>query len=312
MPKTNKKFLGLLILPLFLFLSTEAFSDSASSRILSDAQKAYAAKDYGKAARLYQEVVQGDPANAVAFEALGNCEYALGHKAEALTAYNNSLVINPYNAQLASFAEKLRMQIKDSQPAAESPTPALTPIAPVEHIWKKGSGYDYIGPEYDLSAGPVFGLGGTGIGLDQTYYFTNGGMFALGGAANVYIFGLNSPNLTYFGEGLLQLRVTFGDGVARPFLLVGGGLNAIDSANAFSSAGSYDSFSFVVDPMLVAGAGVLFSVSEYFRLFLQAKASITFLSGVNTTLSSVGYTQTPSSGGTLTYYPVLFGFAVYF
>ncbi len=313
MRKINLRFLVLLFLPVFVSLTQGVFSQTISDKDMTAANQAYAAKDYLKAKGLYQAIIQNNSLNAAAFQGLGNCEYALGNKAQALESYNNSLAVYPSNQSLAAFVEKLKKQIAATQPAAQTATALVATTTPVaEHIWKRGGSFDYRGPEYDLSLGPAFGLGGTGLGMDETVYFMNGGMFALGFAGNVYLFGLNSPTLTYCGEGLLQLRVTFGGAVARPYILAGRGLNAIYNSNGFSNPGSNYTFSFVTDPMMVAGGGVLFSIGQYFRLFLQAKASIVFLTGVNTNITSQGYNQTQSSGGTLVYYPAQFGFAAYF
>lgn len=295
-----RNLLKLILVPALLAPAQGAFSQTTSG--LSDANQAYAAGQYAKAARLYRAVLQGDPQNAKAYQGLGNSEYAQGNKGEALAAYDKSLALNPDNPKLAGFVQGMKAQGVTEPAAAAQPAPKANA--------NRGGQFDWNGPEWNISLGPAFGSGGTGIGVDDTYYFVNGSVFALGVAGNVYLFGLDTSNVTYCGEALLQFRVAFGDGPIKPYVLGGGGFNAIYSTNAFSTSGSGQYISFVTDPEVVGGAGVLFSLNRYFRLYLQGKASVVFLSGDTTTIANGGFTQSVSGGGTLTYYPVEFGMAI--
>jgi tetratricopeptide (TPR) repeat protein len=84
----------------------------------------YQAKDYANAARYYQAAVRLDPNLAQAHQALGNCQYMLGRRAEALASYERALALNPANTQLAAYVNNLRARV--GTPAASTPAGTAT------------------------------------------------------------------------------------------------------------------------------------------------------------------------------------------
>jgi Flp pilus assembly protein TadD len=71
------------------------------------ANQAIANKDYNTALQDYQAAANADPNNAGAYQGEGTCYYYLGQKAEALTAFNKALQLNPGNTQLSNFVKAL-------------------------------------------------------------------------------------------------------------------------------------------------------------------------------------------------------------
>ncbi|HEY5039367.1 MAG TPA: tetratricopeptide repeat protein, partial [bacterium] len=82
------------------------------------AGKLYAAKNYSQAAQYYYAAVKLNPSHAMAYQGLGNCYYALGRKADALTFYKRASALQPNNAQLAQFVQNLQAQVGGGQAAA--------------------------------------------------------------------------------------------------------------------------------------------------------------------------------------------------
>ncbi len=81
---------------------------SSSSDSLAKGNVAMGQKDYVSALQQYQAAVSADPNNAGAYQALGTCYYYLGQKAEAVSAFEKSLALNPANTQLANFLNALK------------------------------------------------------------------------------------------------------------------------------------------------------------------------------------------------------------
>lgn len=295
-----KKSLKLWNLSLVLFFSaitSAAFSQTLAGQDVDSANQAYNSRNYIEAEQLYQAAIQSDPNNALAYQGLGNCELAQGEKNKAIADYKKSLSIKPDNTQLSAYVQKL-----ESQPSTDSDTATTR-----THRGGGNFNYQYNGPEWDSSLGTAFGPAGAGLGEDSTYYFMNNNTFGLGIAGNFYLFGLSSSSLTYYAEELLQFRVTLGEGSIRPFILAGGGLNEIFS---FNSSAYNSSFSDVTDPMVTVGGGVHFCLTQYLRLYLQARASIVFLNNTGLNYSEeFGLGQSVASGGTLVYVPVQAGLA---
>ena len=69
--------------------------------------KLYNSQQYGQAVRYFQAAVQLDPSNWQAYQGLGMCDYAMGDKASAKTAFDKSLTLHPNNPPLAKFDESM-------------------------------------------------------------------------------------------------------------------------------------------------------------------------------------------------------------
>ena len=74
---------------------------------LDAAQAAYAAGDVDGAWAKVAPVLQAEPGNAAAWQLLGNCQYAKGDAAGALTSWKYALSLNPDNPTLKSFVDSL-------------------------------------------------------------------------------------------------------------------------------------------------------------------------------------------------------------
>jgi tetratricopeptide (TPR) repeat protein len=69
----------------------------------------------------YKAVVEDDPQNWKAYQALGGCEYQLSRKDDAIRHYRISLAVNPNNKELQTFVDQISASV--AAPTA-SPTPS--------------------------------------------------------------------------------------------------------------------------------------------------------------------------------------------
>jgi tetratricopeptide (TPR) repeat protein len=88
-----KKAAAFLFLLALLFTSHTTLADALSS----EAEAAFAAKDWAKAARAYEQLTQREPKNGQAWYRLGVAHHSLGHYNPAIAAYGRALEINPGN-----------------------------------------------------------------------------------------------------------------------------------------------------------------------------------------------------------------------
>jgi tetratricopeptide (TPR) repeat protein len=87
---------------------------AASSLAAGD--QAYQARNYAQAEQNYYDALKLDPRSAQAYEGVGDCEYMMGNKAEALKAFEKSLTLAPANYKLRDFAQSLRSQLSAGGP----------------------------------------------------------------------------------------------------------------------------------------------------------------------------------------------------
>jgi hypothetical protein len=66
------------------------------------------AKDYNGAVQNYQNAVNANPSSEGAYQGLGTAYYYLGQKDQALNAFQQALQLDPNNARLAAFVNKLK------------------------------------------------------------------------------------------------------------------------------------------------------------------------------------------------------------
>lgn len=108
----------------FAFLLMMALPSSGSAQGASDAQyytagnQMYQARNYAQAAQYYYAAVKINPNNAMAYQGLGNCYYALGRKSDALAYYQRASALQPGNTQLAQFVQNLQAQVNGGGAAA--------------------------------------------------------------------------------------------------------------------------------------------------------------------------------------------------
>jgi len=127
----------------------------------------YTAKDYQGGYYAYEAGLKQDPNNAAGYQGLGDCLYGLGRQSEALGAFQQSLVLNPNNPQLATFVKsfkpldtiavetnKTKVVYTDEELGISTPTPTAQGVTTVSHAeakyglfkdgWIRGyAGYDY-------------------------------------------------------------------------------------------------------------------------------------------------------------------------
>jgi tetratricopeptide repeat protein/Bor protein len=66
------------------------------------------AKDYNGAVQNYQNAVNANPSSAGAYQGLGTAYYYLGQKDQSLNAFEQALQLDPNNARLSAFVNKLK------------------------------------------------------------------------------------------------------------------------------------------------------------------------------------------------------------
>ena len=108
----------LAVMSLFLTLALPTLSPAQdnSAQYYQSANTAYSQQNYDQALRYYKAAVQQNPQMWQAYQGLGNCYYAKGDKASALTNYQQSLQINPNNPQLSQFVQTLQPSMASSVP----------------------------------------------------------------------------------------------------------------------------------------------------------------------------------------------------
>jgi hypothetical protein len=78
-----------------------------SDRYRSVGNQLYQAKDFNKALLYYKAAVQADPQDWIAYQTLGNCEYSLGQREDAVNDFQRSLNLHPNNPALQNFLNHL-------------------------------------------------------------------------------------------------------------------------------------------------------------------------------------------------------------
>ncbi len=89
-------------------------------------------KNYDAAIGWYNKATQAEPNNAHAWQALGNAYYGKGDKADAISAWDKAVALDPSNTQLAAYVNQLNgAATASSAPAAstqaEAPATVSTP-----------------------------------------------------------------------------------------------------------------------------------------------------------------------------------------
>jgi tetratricopeptide (TPR) repeat protein len=77
-----------------------------------------AAKSFDKALQYYQAALQLKPDHVPSLVGVGNSQYSLGRKQEALAAYEKALELDPKNTQVEQFVKSLKAQPASAAPAA--------------------------------------------------------------------------------------------------------------------------------------------------------------------------------------------------
>jgi len=96
-----------LLLALIFFSGSSVIFAATSDQYLAAGDQLYQAQDFNKALLYYKAAVQVDPQNWKAYLSLGNCEYSMGDRENAINNFQKSLNINPNNPSLQSFVNQL-------------------------------------------------------------------------------------------------------------------------------------------------------------------------------------------------------------
>jgi len=104
------KFFGVLLLLILLTTGSALAAPKTAAQYLASGAQLYSSKDYQGAAYSYEAGLVLDPNNAGGYQGLGDCYYFLGRQADAMTAYQKSLALNPNNPKLVDFVKTFKPQ----------------------------------------------------------------------------------------------------------------------------------------------------------------------------------------------------------
>lgn len=91
------------------------FGTTASIPLDQQADSAYAADDFARAAALYQEVMKSEGTSSALYYNLGNCYYRLGKPGLAIVNYERALRLDPSDASAKANLEFVNSKIFDRQ-----------------------------------------------------------------------------------------------------------------------------------------------------------------------------------------------------
>lgn len=259
----------------------------------------YTGKNYSQALRYYDAAVQADPNLWQAYQGLGNCYYALGDKAKAVSNYQRCLSLHRDNPQLSAFVDSLRAQMKADASAPKDKYSA----AETNRILRTASGetgaYFEAGPSAGVAQESQLGLAPSAGG--GAFYFLDPS-FGIGGMVHLYLFGTSTTQSypyttqsltpgTYTvttKEGLSSLEIVpclkykFEGGDFKPYLV--GGLGLAFLSVSVSTAYKYQNgppngyqnngtglVRPQIDPLIDAGIGLEYSLDWHTRIFLETR-----------------------------------------
>jgi hypothetical protein len=259
-------------------MMTEACAQDINQS-LTVANQLYSAKEYAKAIPYYENAKQIDPNSAAAYQGLGNCYYTLGRNAEALTAFETALSLNPGNSQLASLVKSLKALTGPSAPKATvSATPSVSATPTPSSNFELSA---MAGTAIGMGTGNSLGFGGAASG----YYLLDSD-FGVGASIGYRNFSSSAGNSMAVGgnsisiiEILGSVKYFFDGDQLWPYLVGGAGLALSPSP-------------FTTYPLLELGGGAQYSINNEMSLFGQVSFNVLF-----------------SDGGTFSYIPVMVGVA---
>jgi tetratricopeptide (TPR) repeat protein len=221
----------------------------------------YSQKKYDMAIQYYEACLDVDSRFWQAYQGLGNCYYAKGDNAKALTNYQRSLSLHQDNPGLSTFTNSLRTQTDASN---KTNTPAhftgedkkiLTASSEtsVEH--------------FELA--PCLGIAGcelgTGIGLGASGYYMFDSLFGIGGITRLYLFGSDFYGSTNSLEIVPAIKLKLDDKTINPYLVGGFGLTLVSAGNDNG-----------IFPIFDAGIGLEYSLDDKMSLFLEGRVDTIF------------------------------------
>lgn len=99
----------------------------------------YNTKDYDKAILYFGAAVKLDPNNAAAYQGRGNCYYAKGLYANALTDYQQVQHLRP-SPQIDAFVAKVQAKVNGEQQVASATNANMVASSEYQEIFQKGQG----------------------------------------------------------------------------------------------------------------------------------------------------------------------------
>ncbi len=117
---------------LFFAGSSLLFASPLSDRYRSAGNQYYESKDFNKALLYYKAAVQADPQDWIAYQTLGNCEYGLGQRENAVNDFQKSLNLHPNNPSLQNFINQM------SQTGVSTTHESVSLPDPDKWIWDVG------------------------------------------------------------------------------------------------------------------------------------------------------------------------------
>lgn len=282
------------IFPAF-FLCLGTFSilsaQSQTADLIAAGNRLYYAKDYAGALKAYQQAAQADPSSANVFQAMGNCDYLLGMKQDALAAYQKCLSLNPSNPAVSGFVQRLQGELAAApSPAASAAYPtasnAATPSASPNTRSSHRGVYFELGGGVDLPASQGGQSGGDG-------HFRLGYAFDSHWSAQVeyqVTFPYQTDYLTTQNDRVIpEMKWVPGPGEIEPYLVGGLGLEFFTASGGYWNSQTYrDRISSYPDFTL--GCGVQTCLADAVNLYVEDK-----------------YNVFVASGGTSSEFPLIFG-----
>ncbi len=283
---------------LFLVVTVPLWAQQAEDYLRAGNQF-YQAKDYGKAERYYQAAAQMDPKSWAAFQGIGNCDYMLGKKMEALDGYQRALNLAPQDQGLQQMVRRLRSDTVPSPVLPERGMPAKeSDGTKSENLFEIGL-MGRLGATDDTASKGLLWM--PGACLELGYWIAP--QWELGFSSDYQTYTIKSavPDVsstirTDVDTSLLNLDLFVkyglgGDGL-RPFFLMGAGL----SLSAYSTTLTNDPFddspvtqishtdSNDSEPLIEVGAGAEAPLSPDLGLSFSIKYQLILEKSGNTNL----------------------------
>jgi len=104
-------------------VSSTAVLDGSKETYYQAGNSLFLGKNYLLSIPYYQAVIDADPQNWKAYQALAGCEYRLSRMDDAISNYRKSLAINPNNLELQNFVN----QLSASSAARSASSPVVQP-----------------------------------------------------------------------------------------------------------------------------------------------------------------------------------------
>ncbi len=296
-------FFGLCMVPI-LTIGTVSAKNTVSD-YLKAGDRLCATKDYVKAAKYYLAAVKLDAGSSAAYLGLGNCYSSVGHKSDAMTAYQKALKLDPNNVQLVSLVQNST----DIQPSDADKENIMA-------VTKNLASYDqpvFKQIEIDLMGGIAFTSLQKEVGAQVAYggtvegYYLLDPQFGVGCSINDHFISYADwqwvdaeygPSYAYditlyYLDILAVGKYRLGTKGLRPYVLGGVGISIVttstiisieDSSNFNKTYVSTNSVSSSY-PAIMGGIGLELPLSAYSNLFLQGKSTFIFTTGSNTFLA---------------------------